>query len=100
MKRFLVVLMALAAVACGAPESGEVVDKRFTPEKEWNERVCAKKQKVKSGTRTNTTCAKWKTVKREKDEVYEFLLNDGEDEGWRAVSEDDYNEYDKGEQYP
>lgn len=95
-----IVLMLLAACA-GAPDSGKVTDKNFTDEVEWTERVCAKYQKKKTGTSTTKqVCVKWKNVERETDEIYELHLDDGEDSGWVSVSEEDYNEYAVGDQYP
>ncbi len=99
------VIVAVLLGACGGPDSGKITDRSFTPEKEWYEKVCAqyKTEKVKvNATKTNTkqTCVKTKKVEREIDEVYQFHLDNGEEAGWVTVTEDEYNSYQNGDQYP
>jgi predicted small lipoprotein YifL len=126
MKRLMSGAAVLAALvmltACGAPTSGDVVEKKYTPEKEWTETVpdydtktysCTKyktKSKTVNGKTTteqvpySATCTKrvrdgYDEVERYEPEEYLLKIQDGEDTGWVEVDEGTYNEASVGDYY-
>jgi len=88
-----VLVAAALLVGCSAPERGTVVAKRYEPEYTTTTWTCYGYDKNGFCTLQLPTSNRWP-------EQWQLRLRDGDDEGWRAVDQADYHEYEVGEEYP
>lgn len=96
MKRFLAAATALALIAGCAPSEGEVKDKRFTPP---STRIDTDKKCITRDKKGNCTAHSTKLDTEVVPAVCEFLLYDGEDEGWTEVPCEVYDGYNVGDHF-
>lgn len=87
----LALVTALALTGCG-PEQGTVLDKNHTEEYYTYNQTC-------TGYNQNGTCRSYMPTQQYHPDSYSLLLENGEDKGWRSVTEGTYNEYEIGEFY-
>lgn len=122
MMALLAVVVVVLLTACGAPSQGDIVKKKFTPERYWEtmEPVYSSKSYPCTKTRTKTTTSNGKTttttvpysstctkqVKTGTHEVdhytpekYLLRIKDGDNEGWVTVSEETYEDASVGDYY-
>lgn len=90
---FVLLGMVIALTACGAPESGDVVGKRYKPPSSHTEQHCMMYA-------SNSMCRMYTYDTVQDPESYQLRLSDGDKEGWRKVSLADYQRFDKGDHYP
>lgn len=119
MKRLLalVLLLLLALTAC-APEQGDIVDKKYEPERTWyttepiyvtESYSCSKTRTTTSNGKTTTrtypaTCTRQvqrgsEQVEHYSPEKFRLKITDGDDTGWVAVPERTYDKADIGDYY-
>jgi len=108
--------------ACGAPNQGDIVGKKYTPEREWStmepdydtKTYSCKKTKTETKTVNGKTTSKevpytgtcTKRVKDGYDEVdhyspekYRLKIQDGDNVGWVEVDESTYEDAEVGDYY-
>lgn len=87
------ILVGLALVGCAQMEKGVVVSKVYTPESGYWSSMCTSFNKVNQCT---FSVPVWNPTP----ETWEFYLRDGDDEGYRDVTREEYNAYKTGQIYP
>lgn len=92
MKRVLLALLAVLLSACSQMESGVVVSRIHTPASGYYSTVCVSYGKYGC----NVTMPVWTPTPEE----WELFLRNAEDEGYRNVTEREYNDYHVGDHYP
>ena len=92
MKKSVVAAAAgvLVLTGCGGPETGEVVDKDYSPAFTTTTSICSPVGNV-------TVCT---PQTHYYPESWDLRLKNGDDEGWVGVSEETYNRCEIGFDYP
>jgi hypothetical protein len=89
----IVVLLLVFAAGCSQMEKGKVVSKMYYPASTYTTMMCGSYS-------TQGMCNVWIPQTNFVPESWEFFLRDGDEEGYRTVSEEEYNSYKVGQQYP
>lgn len=92
MKKILMAALAVLLTACSQMESGIVVSKMYHPESGYWSSMC-----VSYG---QYGCTMSMPVYNTIPQSWEFALRDGDDTGYRDVTEQEYHEYKVGDRYP
>ena len=101
MKRWIIVfllvvglaIMSIILAGCSQMEKGVVVSRIHTPESGYWSSMCTAYNKAMQCT---FSVPIYQTIP----ESFEFYLRDGDNEGYRDVTREEYNGYGIGESYP
>ena len=114
MKRLLAVLLGTLVLPACAPEQGDIVDKKYEPERTWYTTEPIYSTQTYSCPRTTTVNGKTTTVsgtctrqvqtgshqvQHYDPEEFRLKITDGEDTGWVSVPERTYDRAKVGDYY-